>query len=197
MMSKMLVTASVIYIMLVIVVAHLLTPDAYDWTQNTISDLGAQTYDNAWVMRLGFIGFGILLNTGIVLKGLQARRIRIADGLLMLYGASVLLTGIFSVKPFVDGILYSETQDMLHTAFAQLAGIAFSLSIVTHILSARTTRMRGIHISVFLLVVVISMMVALTDGSLVEFPTGIAQRILWLISFTWLLTTERSSMTTV
>jgi hypothetical membrane protein len=197
MISKMLVTTSVIYIGLVIVVAHFLTPDSYDWTQNTISDLGAQSYDNAWIMRLGFIGFGILLNAGMVLKCLAARRIRIADGLIMLYGLSVLLTGIFSVMPFVHNIPYSETQDMLHTVFAQVAGIAFSLSIVTHIISARTGRMQGVQIGAFLLVVGISLAVALTDGSPDAFPTGIAQRLLWLISFVWLLNTVWRSTATV
>jgi hypothetical membrane protein len=193
MTSKRLVTASVIYIVLVIVIAHLVTPESYDWTQNTISDLGAQSYDNAWIMRLGFVGFGILLNVGFLLKCLRARRIRIAYGLIMVYGMAVLMTGFFSVAPFAGTADYSRTEDTLHTVFAQLAGMAFSISILTHAVSARTTRLRAVHIGVFFLVVVVSMMVALTDGSPIEFPTGIAQRLLWLISFAWLLGTERSS----
>jgi hypothetical membrane protein len=36
----------------------LAAPQAYNWQQHSISQLGAQGYADAWIMRLGFIGFG-------------------------------------------------------------------------------------------------------------------------------------------
>ena len=57
------VDVAVIFFVVIIILAHFFAPFKYDWRLNTISDLGAQQYENAWVMRMGFIGFGVLLST--------------------------------------------------------------------------------------------------------------------------------------
>lgn len=193
-MHRTLVTASVMYIGVVISIAHLVAPGTYDWTRNTISDLGAQGYAHAWIMRLGFIGFGALLSTGVLLKRVQARRMPLANGLVLVYAVAVLLTGCFSVAPFDGTPLTSPTQDALHTVFAQLAGMAFSLSIVTHWLCARTSWARGLHGGAFVLVVAMSLLVVFSEAGSVDVPTGLAQRLLWIISFAWLLYGSRQPL---
>jgi len=37
-----------------ILVAHLFLTDNYEWTKNTISDLGAQGYENKLLLQIGF-----------------------------------------------------------------------------------------------------------------------------------------------
>lgn len=51
------------FFVIIIILAHSLAPIEYDWKKNTISTRGAQQYKNAWIMRVGFIGFGLLLCT--------------------------------------------------------------------------------------------------------------------------------------
>ncbi len=46
-----------------IIVAHIFAPDTYSWSRNTMSELAAQNYGNAWIMRTGLIGFGTLIST--------------------------------------------------------------------------------------------------------------------------------------
>lgn len=62
---------SVLYITIFIVIAHLITPKKYEWTKNTISELAAQGYDRKWIMQLGFVGFGLILGIGSLVRLLQ------------------------------------------------------------------------------------------------------------------------------
>jgi hypothetical membrane protein len=39
-----------------IIIAHIFSTDNYDWTKNTISDLGSQVYDRKLIMQIGFYG---------------------------------------------------------------------------------------------------------------------------------------------
>ncbi len=53
-------TIAVAYFLSLLILAHLAAPEAYRWQVHTISQLAAQAYANAWIMRVGFIGFGVL-----------------------------------------------------------------------------------------------------------------------------------------
>ena len=59
---------AVVFIIGVIFVAQFFVPGAYDWTNNTISELASQGYSGRWIMQLGFIGFGVFLFTTVQQK---------------------------------------------------------------------------------------------------------------------------------
>jgi len=48
---------STTFFVLAIVVAHIFSTNNYDWTKNTISDLGSQGYDRKLIMQFGFLAF--------------------------------------------------------------------------------------------------------------------------------------------
>jgi hypothetical membrane protein len=87
---------------LAIVVAHIFSTNNYDWTKNTISDLGSQGYDRKLIMQFGFLAFGLTLSAGILANGLTWRTTPI-----LIYGLCVGLTGIFCTKPFFNLDNYS------------------------------------------------------------------------------------------
>lgn len=120
------VPSAIIYFVLIILIAHLLPPKAYQWQVNTISDLGAQQYENAWLVQLGFIGFGALMLFVVLSNFWSTTTKNYSDLLLTFYALCILLTGIWSVTPFTGELEYSLQEDNLHTLFAQLAGFAFS-----------------------------------------------------------------------
>ena len=93
------VTTSVIYFIAVIILAHFFTPPEYRWTQNTISDLSAQGLKYQWVMQVGFIGFGLLLNLGFIQKFIAAQKVSYPDLLIVLYVPPSFLSGSFSSIP--------------------------------------------------------------------------------------------------
>ncbi len=82
---------------LTIVVAHVFSTNNYDWTKNTISDLGSQGYDRKLIMQFGFLAFGLIFSAGILANGLTWRTTPI-----LIYSLCVGLTGIFCTKPFFN-----------------------------------------------------------------------------------------------
>lgn len=162
---------------LFIIVAHLFSVGNYDWTKNTISDLGAQGYDRKIIMQIGFLAFGLILAIGIFLNGFSWRTAPI-----LMYGLSVALTGIFCTKPFVDIGTYSATQSTLHSTFAQTAGVTFSIGILIQMFFATDHHSKYTHLLFFVLVIGLS-----ATFGLLQHYQGIAQRLLYLTGFIWLV----------
>lgn len=160
-----------------IVVAHLFSSDNYDWTKNTISELGAQGYDRKRIMQIGFLAFGLMLALGIMLNGLTWRRLPI-----LIYGLSVALTGVFCTKPFFDVETYSTLQSTVHSILAQIAGMAFSVGILAQFFFAANKHLKYMHLLFFVLVIGFSA----TFGLLNDYQ-GLAQRLLYFVSFIWLI----------
>ncbi|MFZ4543684.1 MAG: DUF998 domain-containing protein [Saprospiraceae bacterium] len=162
---------------LTILVAHIFSTNNYDWTKNTISDLGSQGYDRKLIMQFGFLGFGLLLSAGIITNGLTWRTSPI-----FVYSCCVALTGIFCAKPFFHFDNYSALQATIHAALAQLAGATFTLGILLQFFYAPNNNEKWIHFVFIILVMGLS-----ASFGLLKNYQGIVQRLLYIASFIWLL----------
>jgi len=100
----------------------------------------------------------------------------------MLYGLAILMSGIFSTNPFIDGAPYSEAEAQLHTVFATAAGVALSVGILLVALIETTKSRRVMHWIALVLTVLLSMLLG-------NFPMvmGAFQRALWVVGFSWLV----------
>ena len=172
---------SVLFIVIVILIAHILAPEAYDWKRNTISELAAQGYRHKWIMQIGFIGFGVLLSVGVLQNIRKERNYRFRQFPLLIYAIGILLAGIFCTRPFVDGIPYSEVEARLHSSFASIAGFALSATLLLYFLTDNRRRKLPQLISLFL---VLGLSITF---SLLSSYTGIVQRMLYLVGFSWLI----------
>ena len=168
---------STILFVLFIIVAHILATNHYDFSKNTVSDLGSQKYGRKLIMQTGFLLFGLSLTTGIVLNGLTWRVLPI-----FVYGLSIAMTGIFCTKPFFEPATYSATQSTLHSTFAQIAGISFSAGILTQLFFVTDYNTRLVHLFFFVLIIGFSILFWLLPNY-----QGIVQRLLYLTSFIWLI----------
>lgn len=177
---------AILYFTAVIILAHFFTPPEYNWMRNTVSDLSAQGVKNQWIMQAGFIGFGILLNLGFIQKWSAAGKLTYSDMLIMLYGASVLLSGIFSTSPYLENVPYSIQQSNLHSLFAQVAGISFSIAIFMRLVTAPPHAEKWLHLVFFILVIGTSLLFGLSENGILPIARGIIQRSLYLVSFLWL-----------
>ena len=108
-------TYAVALLLAFIFTAHALAPDAYTWTQHTMSHLAAQGYQHAYVMRLGFVLYGALILLGAILKITKAVRTAWPHSFIGIYGFAMLLTGCFSTSPFLPGIQFSAAEANRHT----------------------------------------------------------------------------------
>jgi hypothetical membrane protein len=162
---------------LAIIIAHIFSTNNYEWTRNTISDLGSQGYDRKLIMQFGFLAFGLILSVGILMNGLTWRTIPI-----LIYGLCVGLTGIFCTKPFFNVHNYSVPQATIHSTLAQLAGITFTLGILSQLFYSADKSEKWIHLVFFILVVALS-----ASFGLLKNYQGIIQRLLYLTSFIWIV----------
>jgi Protein of unknown function (DUF998) len=162
---------------LAIIFAHIFSTNNYDWTKNTISDLGSQGYDRKYIMQFGFLAFGLTLTVGILINGISWRTSPI-----LVYGLCVGLVGVFCTKPFFQVETYSASQATIHSALAQIAGVVFTLGILIQLFYSADKSEKWIHFVFFILVVALS-----ASFGLVKNYQGIPQRLLYLVSFIWLI----------
>jgi hypothetical membrane protein len=177
------------WILLAISIAQALVPAPYDWQRNTVSELAAQAYEMAWIMRAGFIGFGGLLTVGAGQRLMINVKENRPDAFVLLYGMAVFLSGVYSTAPFVEGVFYSEPEVRTHSLMATVAGVAISLGMAGRMITEPAPMRKFFHLAALVLVLILSILF----GVLAE-GTGIIQRALYLVGFVWLVGSETISL---
>ena len=173
-MKRYLLTAGLFFAM-AIIAAHFFAPRGYRIANKTISDLASQGHSQKWIMQGGFTGFGILVAAGIAWKYLA----------ILIYGLSILITGIFCTIPNQVGTAYSVKESQLHSLFAFGAGLALIAGILIVIL--QTAENRWIHVGFLLGISLISLAFGLAESGILVIGTGLIQLALYLVSFIWLV----------
>ena len=166
----------------IIILAHFFTTNPYDWRANTISELASQNYQYRWVMKIGFILFGGILTIGIANKLTNGNGSLLNELPILIYGLAILVSGLYSTKPILVGMEYSEFESQIHSYSAQIAGMAFSIGLLIHGFTETNPNLKIIHFATFIFVVGLSALFGLMNSNV-----GIIQRIMYLGSFVWLV----------
>jgi hypothetical membrane protein len=164
-----------------LVAAHLAAPSSYSWQTNTISELGGQGYGNAWIMRTGFIGFGGLLGSAMLMEFLDDPGTWASTLPTMAYALSISMTGIWSTSPFETDTPYSTDEAEMHSLFANIAGFAFSGAILGFLIKEDDWKMKLVHAAGLSVVAFSSIMFNVQP----EYK-GVYQRLLWIGGLSWL-----------
>ncbi|MFH1534365.1 MAG: hypothetical protein ABIF80_00085, partial [Patescibacteria group bacterium] len=123
---------------------------------------------------------------GIVFRIKQSSKVQITDILLFFYGLAILLSGMFSAKPFIEGIPYSSIESGLHYAFALSTGLFLNLSVFSHLLFSYTIKERLFHFVFLMTIFISSVFVVLIKEGRLDIPLGLIQRITYLTGLVWL-----------
>jgi hypothetical membrane protein len=121
----------------IILVAHAIAPAPYSWTMHEMSQLGAQGYEYAYIMRFGLISYGALVVVAAILKVAKRFRTGWPNGFIGIYGFAILLTGFFSTAPFRPGVPFTFREMNLHSTFGSLAVFALSTAMVAFTVMAK------------------------------------------------------------
>nr|WP_299342839.1 DUF998 domain-containing protein [Allomuricauda sp.] len=163
-----------------IIVAHILAIDSYDWCEHTISELAAQNYKDRLVMKSGFILFGGILFLGVLRKLLNKQSDFIAELSIVFYALAVFVSGLYSTKPFIRGLHYSESEALVHSIAATVAGTSFCMALL--IFSIKDNKRRFVHALFFVFATICSALFMISEQNL-----GLIQKIMYLGSFIWLV----------
>ncbi len=182
-----LVLSAVSFFTAIIITAHFFATPQYMWTQNTISDLAAQGSPHGWIMGSGFIGFGLILNLAFLIKLRTNQALSWADGMIMAYGLFIMLTGFFSTSPLDALVPFRKSEADLHSLFATLAGFFLTGSLLLYLLAAASRSERGFHLLFLFLIISISALFGLADNGSTLLEKGVIQRLLYTVSFIWMI----------
>jgi hypothetical protein len=152
--------------------------EGYSSMHHSTSELGAQDTQGAWIMNAGFIAFG----AGVLTDALRGfRGAYIPAALFAVFGAAMILTGIFSHRPIDPDAAYSVLEDDLHSVFSSIVGAAFAFGVLTFMYVRRDLGPAAAH------------WVAVAAATLLPlgmyfYPSieGVLQRLMFFVSFVWL-----------
>ena len=173
-----LVAAYVLLLLVMFVLPYFSAPE-YSIIRNTLSQLGAQNTQNAWIMNFTFVSLGIgsVIAGWRYFEGFAFQRL-----FLILFGISLTLAAFFNHAPVNPLIQYEISEDGWHSYFIFTAGLTFVILTVssTFIIENHTDRLlaAGAGLSVILLS---ALMTEVAQAA------GVWQRLSFIISFGWLI----------
>ncbi|MBT8408793.1 MAG: DUF998 domain-containing protein [Alphaproteobacteria bacterium] len=99
------------------------SPPEFDWLRHSTSEQAAQTQSGAWIMRAGFVAYGI----GTALGALADWRTRpLVRAALLVFGIGLIGTAIWSNAPIVPDLPANLTEDFYHSVASGVVGTAFA-----------------------------------------------------------------------
>lgn len=176
------IIASILFFGISVFIAERKAPVEYSEKINTISELACQTYENRSIMQWGFKGLGIILLSGIVINTNESLKELYYSIPLTLYALFMILSGVFSTKPFEHLVFYSIKQSKIHALFSQLSGMALALLIVMKLVMVTGSLNRIINIFMLIFVLYTS---AQSNREIDN--RGVYQRIMYIGCFFWLI----------
>ncbi len=118
--------------------APMVMPAGYDFVHHSISESAAQLTPKAWVGRSGLALFGIV---ALFAARHLWRRERTTAAALIAFGLAMTTSAIWSHRPWLVELPYDAAEDMVHSAAAQISGLAISLAMIARIISRLASRL--------------------------------------------------------
>lgn len=172
----------VVFFIVLSVIASMNAPDSFSWSQNSLSTLGAQAFDAAWMMNAAWIGFGVLI---ILIAAGYHQKEDLPQALtfpIIVFGIAVILLGIWRYNNIFETVDVDVDEVEDHVIFYGVALISLTLSVTLHALLSTHKIIKRIHLMCALLLLM--MMIIL------EFTTtynGLFERVIWFIILVWLI----------
>ncbi len=178
-MPKRLLLPAYIVMILVVFILPFFSVEGYSILKNTTSHLGAQNTPNAWIMNTVFflLGMACIYEGWFHLKGYRFQQI-----ILIVFGASLFLTGIFKHAPINASLPYNLMEDELHSLFATIVGFSFTIFAISAAFIEGSAGKRILALVVGLSAIGFSGLIfVMTDFA------GVWQRMMFMLAFAWLI----------
>jgi hypothetical protein len=156
----------------------------YSIIRNTLSELGVQSSPASWIMNSIFaaLAFSSVISGWRCFEGFVFHRI-----MLILFGISLTLAAFFSQAQVSYNIHYNMSEDGWHSFFACTTWMAFIILAFSTALIQEKEADRNLAIGTGLSAIFLSLLTSEADKT-----AGIWQRLLFIISFGWMIYTFRT-----
>jgi hypothetical membrane protein len=175
--------AYILMLLAMFIIPLFMVPD-HSIIRNTLSDLGAQYSAGAWIMNSIFVAlaFSSVISGWECFEGFVFHRI-----ILVLFGISLVLSAFFNHAPVNPDIQYNIREYGWHLYFTSTTWITFIILTFSTalMLEKQTDRLLAI-------ITGISAGILLLLASEADRTAGIWQRLLFIISFGWMIYTYKT-----
>ncbi|MDH3416220.1 MAG: DUF998 domain-containing protein [Gammaproteobacteria bacterium] len=172
-------------ILLAILFGPLFSPLEFSWIHHSTSEQAGQHLPGAWIMRVGFVAYGL---STLLAAIVAPRTLPFVRGALIVFGIALIGTAIWSNASILPGALSDMREDWLHSVASGIVGTAFAVACAARLFSPGGSK-RDILAWIGL---VISVAVPLAMGAWPDFR-GLLQRAMFGLSFVFVAREFRSS----
>ena len=171
-----LIVVSLLASAICLAVAPLVLPDGYSVMEHTTSEAAAQATEGAWLARSGFLLFGLsVLFLSISKRGWPPTS-RVLHGT---FGLLMIAAGVYSHRPFIEGVDFDLVEDLFHSVAATGMGFAFALGVLV-VGWRRIPRWRLADAIALAAAIAIPIAMMSTSGA-----DGLLQRGMFVIAYLW------------
>lgn len=165
--------------LLALLLAPTQMPADYSWIRHTTSESAAQGVQGAWLARLGFLLFGLMVIW--LAQSLREEWPTAVRWMQAAFGVFMVCAAVFSKRAWRPEAVYDPVEDALHSFAATAMGFAFTIGVVASLLRRDRDRFgRVIDLSAAVAAVAIPLaMLALPEWD------GLMQRGMFIISYLW------------
>jgi hypothetical membrane protein len=164
---------------LVMFILPLFSVPGYSITSNSLSDLGGQFAPNAWIMNLVFI---IVALNSLIAGWEYFEDFVLHRTVLVLCSVSLSLSAIFTHAPADPHILYNVKEAGWHAYFACTTILSYIILIISTSFIQEKQDDRVVSMAAGFSIILLSILMSEADKY-----SGIWQRLMYLISFGWMI----------
>lgn len=158
-----------------ILVGPLFSPPEFSWIHHSTSEQAGQQLAGAWIMRAGFVGYGL----GTLLAALVDWHTRpVVRAALIVFGLGLVGTATWSNASILPDVLSDAHEDWLHSVASGIVGTAFAAACAARLFAPGGSKRDVLP----WLGLVISVAIPLAMGMWPDFR-GLSQRTMFGFSF--------------
>lgn len=155
------------------------SPPEFDWLRHSTSEQAAQNQSGAWIMRAGFVAYGLCTALAALSDWRRRPLVRAA---LLVFGIGLIGTAIWSNAPIVPDLPADLTEDFYHSVASGVVGTAFAAACAARLFAAVGGMRDGLSWAG--LVIAVAIPIAM---SVVPEYRGLLQRGMFAFSFVFVL----------
>ena len=115
--------AGISVIVAAIILGRFASPPEFSWVHHSTSEQAGQQMPGAWIMRVGFVCYGLGTVIAAVLNRGRQIVVRVA---LAVFGLGMLGTAIWSNASILQDVVSDMREDWMHSVASGLVGTAFA-----------------------------------------------------------------------
>lgn len=169
-------------------IGPIFAPPVFFWLRHTTSEQAGQHMSGAWIMRAGFVGYGIGTIFAMLLSSGPRPPVRAALGL---FGLGLLGTAIWSNLPVDPASSGDAHEDWMHSVASGVVGTAFAAACAARLFAPGGSRRDALSWAGLAIAVI----VPLAMGFLADYR-GLLQRLMFGFSILFILRELRQAAAT-